>query len=155
MIRRTAVATTTLIGALAFFLSFSQVSNLAARGGYGHWQSLAWPVIVDGLVVVAELAVFTTVSGRVYAWVVLIGATGVSGAANIAHAYVTPTELPFAVTGPMAAVPSIVLLVATHLTVKLTRTQPPAPAPTAGGLLTAALTRPRAGADWAITGAQP
>lgn len=167
MTRRIAVAVTTLIGGLAFYLSFVTVTDLAHRAGYHPEQAWAWPVIVDGLIVVAELAVFAQ-RGRLYAWVVLVGATGVSGAANIVHAAVTPTELSLWITGPMAAMPSVALLVATHLTVTLTQRATPTPEPPAathppGAVLTEMLkhphthqpTRPRLGADWAITGGRP
>ena len=54
----TAVSGTVFIAAGAFWLSFTALVDLAARSGVGAGQAWAWPLIVDGIIVVATVAVF-------------------------------------------------------------------------------------------------
>ena len=53
----TAVAGTVFIAVGAFWLSFTSLADLAARSGIGDGQAWAWPLIVDGVIVVSTVAV--------------------------------------------------------------------------------------------------
>jgi len=54
---RTAVAGTVFIAIGTFWLSFTALADLAARSGIGTGQAWARPLIVDGIIVVATVAV--------------------------------------------------------------------------------------------------
>ena len=54
---RTAVAGTVFIAIGALWLSFTALADLAACAGIGTGQAWAWPLIVDGIIVVATVAV--------------------------------------------------------------------------------------------------
>jgi hypothetical protein len=114
------------IGLDAFWLSFTALTNLAGLAGFPVGEAWMWPLIVDGMIVVATISVVAlSPHGRraiSYPWALLIAGTTVSVAANIAHAWVS-TDV--SVSKPLAAcvsvVPPIVLLASTHLSVELTR----------------------------------
>ena len=125
----TAAAGTVFIAAGAFWLSFTALADLAARSGIGTAQSWAWPLIVDGIIVVATVAVVALGGQRSawYPWTLLIGGALVSVTANAIHAVVAAdVDVPGVLAAAVAAVPPVVLLAITHLTVVLTR---PAAAP--------------------------
>ncbi|MGO1183959.1 MAG: DUF2637 domain-containing protein [Micrococcaceae bacterium] len=127
----TAVSGTVFIAAGAFWLSFTSLADLAARSGIGAGQAWAWPLIVDGIIVVATVAVVALAGQRSawYPWALLIGGALVSVTANALHAVVAAdADVPGVLAASVAAVPPVVLLAITHLTVILTRTTP-APAP--------------------------
>ncbi|MCT1802755.1 helix-turn-helix domain-containing protein [Kocuria carniphila] len=122
----TAVAGTVFIAAGAFWLSFTALADLAARSGVGGSQAWAWPLIVDGIVVVATVAVVALAGQRSawYPWTLLIGGAAVSVTANALHAVVAAdADVPGVLAAAVAAVPPVVLLAITHLTVILTRPQ--------------------------------
>lgn len=126
----TAVAGTVFIAAGAFWLSFTALADLAARSGIGEEQAWAWPLIVDGIIVVATVAVVALAGQRSawYPWALLVGGAAVSVTANAIHAVVAAdADVPGVLAASVAAVPPVVLLAITHLTVILTR-----PLPTAG-----------------------
>lgn len=130
----TAVSGTVFIAAGAFWLSFTALADLAARSGVGAGQAWAWPLIVDGIIVVATVAVVALAGQKTawYPWVLLIGGAAVSVTANAIHAVVAAdADVPGVLAASVAAVPPVVLLAITHLTVILTR-----PLPTATGPLT-------------------
>ena len=121
----TAVAGTVFIAAGAFWLSFTSLADLAARSGIGAGQAWAWPLIVDGIIVVATVAVVALAGQRSawYPWALLVGGALVSVTANAIHAVVAAdADVPRMLAASVAAVPPIVLLAITHLTVILTRT---------------------------------
>lgn len=66
----TAVAGTVFIAAGAFWLSFTSLADLARRSGIGAGQAWAWPLIVDGIIVVATVAV-VALAGTRTSWVSL------------------------------------------------------------------------------------
>ncbi|AFF28332.1 excisionase [Mycobacterium phage Twister] len=110
---RIATSGTIAVGALAFSLSFTALSELAADNGVAH----AWmvPLVIDGGVIVATTAT-VALRSQWYPWTLLILGTLVSVAGNVAHA------------GPhgviamvIAAIPPLWLLASTHLTVLLYR----------------------------------
>jgi hypothetical protein len=126
----TAVAGTVFIAAGAFWLSFTSLADLARRSGIGAGQAWAWPLIVDGIIVVATVAVVALAGTRAswYPWALLIGGASVSVTANAIHAVIAAdADVPSILAGAVAAVPPVVLLAITHLTVILTR--PPEPSP--------------------------
>ena len=120
----TATAGTVLIAGLAFWLSFTALTNLAQRSGVAQRQAWAWPLIVDGLIVVATVAVVALDRKRAawYPWLLLMAGTAVSVTANALHATVAADpSVPGLLAGCVAAVPPLVLLASTHLTVVLVR----------------------------------
>ncbi|MGA4508292.1 DUF2637 domain-containing protein [Propionibacteriaceae bacterium G1746] len=120
----TAASGTVLIGAGAFWLSFTALADLAVRSGIGGGQAWIWPLLVDGLIVVATVAVVALDGHRTawYPWALLIGGALVSVIANAAHALVTAeASVPGLLAATVAAVPPLVLLASTHLTVVLIR----------------------------------
>lgn len=130
-----AVIGTLTIGAGAFWLSFTALADLARLAGIATGQAWAWAVIVDGVIVVSTVAVVALhPAGRravAYPWLLLAAAAGVSVVANVLHAIVAAsTGVPQAVAGAIAAVPPLVLLAMTHLTVVVARhARRPASAP--------------------------
>ena len=120
----TAVAGTVFIAAGAFWLSFTALADLARRSGVDARQAWAWPLIVDGIIVVATVSVVALAGQRDgwYPWLLLMAGAAVSVAANAIHAVVAAdADVPAALAGAVAAVPPLVLLAITHLTVVLTR----------------------------------
>jgi hypothetical protein len=127
----TAVAGTVLIAAGAFWLSFTALADLARRSGVDAAQAWAWPVIVDGLIVVSTVAVVALAGQRAawYPWVLLGGGAVISVTANALHAIVAAdADVPGVLAASVAAVPPLVLLASTHLTVVLVRSGTTEPA---------------------------
>lgn len=127
---QTAVAGTVFIAAGAFWLSYTALADLARRSGIGAGQAWAWPLIVDGIIVVATVAVVALAGQRAawYPWTLLAGGAAASVTANAIHAILTAdTDVPPVLAASVAAVPPVVLLAITHLTVILTRTPQPEP----------------------------
>ncbi len=126
----TAVVGTVLIAAGAFWLSFTALGDLARRSGVEVGQAWAWPVIVDGLIVVATVAVVALAGQRAawYPWALLAGGALISVTANALHAVVAAdADVPGVLAACVAAVPPLVLLASTHLTVVLVRSRPSEP----------------------------
>lgn len=119
----TAVAGTVFIACGAFWLSFTSLADLARRSGIDVDEAWAWPLIVDGIIVVATVAVVALAGSRAawYPWVLLAGGALVSVTANALHAVVAAdATVPGVLAACVAAVPPVVLLAITHLTVILT-----------------------------------
>lgn len=128
----TAASGTVLIGAGAFWLSFTALADLAVRSGIGGGQAWIWPLLVDGLIVVATVSVVALDGRRAagYPWALLIAGALMSVTANAAHALVTAeASVPGLLAATVAAVPPLVLLASTHLTVVLIRSTRTATAP--------------------------
>lgn len=141
----TSVVGTVFIAAGAFWLSFTALADLARRAGIGAGQAWAWPLIVDGVIVVSTVAVVALAGERAawYPWTLLIGGAAVSVTANALHAIVAAdADVPAGLAAAVAAVPPVVLLASTHLTVVLVRTttQPATEATGESVALEAALT---------------
>lgn len=123
----TAVSGTVLIAAGAFWLSFTSLADLARRSGIAPEQAWAWPLIVDGIIVVATVAVVALSlpaqpRATWYPWLPLAAGAAVSVATNALHAVIAAdASVPAAVAAVVASVPPVVLLAVTHLTVHLTR----------------------------------
>jgi hypothetical protein len=123
----TAIAGTVFIAAGAFWLSFTALADLAERSGVGQGQAWAWPLIVDGIIVVSTVAVVALAGQRSawYPWTLLAAGAVVSVTANAIHAVVAAdADVPGVLAASVAAVPPLVLLAITHLTVILTRPLP-------------------------------
>lgn len=123
----TAVAATVVIAVGAFVLSFAALTDLAQRSGIDHSLAWIWPIIVDGMIVAATVAI-VALNGHdrrsmVYPWTLLFFGAIVSTAANSAHAILTvgqmQSEIPPVVSALVAAMPPVVLLAITHLTVHM------------------------------------
>lgn len=120
----TAVAGTVFIAIGAFWLSFTALADLAHRSGIAANQAWAWPLIVDGIIIVGTVSVVALAGGREawYPWMLLIAGAAVSVAANAIHAVVAAdADVPPVLAASVAAVPPLVLLAITHLTVVLTQ----------------------------------
>jgi hypothetical protein len=120
----TGIAGTVFIAALAFWLSFTALTHLAMRAGIAEGQAWAWPLIVDGIIVVATVSVVAMArrKGSWYPWLLLVLGAAVSVTANSIHAALPAgANLPPVLAAAVSAVPPIVLLAITHLTVVLTR----------------------------------
>ncbi|GAA4374993.1 DUF2637 domain-containing protein [Agromyces bauzanensis] len=120
----TAVIGTIFIAAGAFWLSFTSLSDLARRSGFDPAQAWVWPLIVDGIIVVATVAAVALARSRVawYPWMLLIAGAAISVAANAIHAIVADSiEVPLFLAASVSAVPPLVLLAITHLTSVLMR----------------------------------
>ncbi|WP_282836735.1 DUF2637 domain-containing protein [Microbacterium flavum] len=126
----TAITGTVFIAAGAFWLSFTALTDLARRSGIDAGQAWAWPLIVDGIIVVATVAVVALANQRRptwYPWTLLAAGAVVSVTANAIHAIIAAdADVPPVLAASVAAIPPLVLLSITHLTVILTRpTQTP------------------------------
>lgn len=126
-----AIAGTVAIASGAFYLSFASLTHLAELAGLTPERAWVWPLLVDGMIVVATVAV-TTLHGRrsAYAWVLLAGGGAVSILANAVHAALTaPADVPVTIAVLVASTPPLVLVASTHLTVQLRRAVPARAAP--------------------------
>ncbi len=121
----TAITGTVFIAAGAFWLSFTALADLARRSGIDAGQAWAWPLIVDGIIVVATVAVVALAGQQRptwYPWTLLAAGAVVSVTANAIHAIIAAdTDVPSVLAASVAAIPPLVLLAITHLTVILTR----------------------------------
>lgn len=155
------ISSTVLIAVGAFVLSFASLTDLAARSGIDANLAWIWPIIVDGLIVAATVAI-VALAGHdrktlAYPWALLALGAVVSTAANAVHAIVSVNQVsggvPPVVSAIMAAMPPVVLLAITHLTVLLVQKAAPAPAPKKKSTKVPAATRKAAPA--AIEAAAP
>jgi hypothetical protein len=132
----TGIAATVVIAAGAFVLSFSALTDLSVRAGINPALAWMWPIIVDGMIVAATVAI-VALAGRgareqAYPWVLLFFGAIVSTAANSVHAVLAVRaengNVPVVVSALVAAMPPVVLLAITHLTVILVQNARPAAA---------------------------
>ncbi|MBO1268573.1 DUF2637 domain-containing protein [Arthrobacter cavernae] len=123
----TAVGTTVLIAVGAFILSFAALTDLAQRSGIDTQLAWIWPIIVDGMIVASTVAI-VALNGHsrramIYPWTLLFFGAIVSTAANSVHAILTVdtirSGIPPVVSALVAAMPPVVLLAITHLTVHM------------------------------------
>lgn len=121
-----AILGTVFIGVGAFWLSFRALSDLAVRAGVSGDQGWVWAAIVDGVIVTSTVAAVALDGAgwraTWFAWLLLALSAGVSVVANVVHALVSGREgLAPVLVGSIAAVPPLVLLAMTHLTVVVVR----------------------------------
>ena len=105
-----------VIGALSFWLSYIALTALARDAGFGIAEGYAWPVIVDGVVVVSTVALFA--SRDRFALFLLICGAAVSLAGNGIHAW-TLTHSWVAVAA--FEIPPLALLAVSHLSMRLAK----------------------------------
>lgn len=124
-----AVLITLVIAVGAFMLSFAALADLAAKAGQPPELAWIWPVIVDGSILQATVAVVALAArddaggSRRFFWSVLAAAAAVSIAGNALHAAVSDTRvLGTAVAAVVATIAPISLLAATHGLALLVRT---------------------------------
>jgi hypothetical protein len=137
--RSAAVVITASIGVASFVLSFAALRDLAARAGIPEQLAWLWPLIVDGTILQATMAVVVLAGyqdqahSRRYFWTVLTCAAAVSVGANALHA-VMPAGAPMEpwLAAAIAVVAPVSLLAATHGLSLLSRIPGPAEAGGAG-----------------------
>ncbi|MEV0854618.1 DUF2637 domain-containing protein [Nocardia fluminea] len=109
------------IGAAAFVLSFAALQDLAIMGGTPRGLAWLFPVIVDGTIIQATMAVIALPSKSAehkwFSWI-LVGGAAVSVSSNSVHAYLTGHSWGGAL---LAAIPPLALLIDTHGLVLLRR----------------------------------
>lgn len=118
---RTSVVGTGMLAVGGFVLSFAALRDLAVRVGMPADLGWIWPLLIDGMIVEATLAVVALAqrgSRRAvwYAWFLLAAGAVVSVGSNSVHAMLTGHGWAGAAA---ASVPPVVLLATTHLTVLL------------------------------------
>lgn len=119
--RVAAVAITMGIGIASFVLSFTALADLAARAGIPERLAWLWPLIVDGTILQATMAVVALAGlegqkrNRRYFWIVLSASAAVSVVANGWHA-VIPDAAPLSpwLAAAIAVVAPVSLLASTH-----------------------------------------
>ncbi len=119
--RVAAVLITVGIGAASFVLSFAALRDLAARAGIPRQLAWLWPMIVDGTILQATMAVVALAGhgdqerSRRYFWIVLSSSAAVSVGANALHA-VIPGSSPLSpwLAAAIAVVAPVSLLATTH-----------------------------------------
>jgi hypothetical protein len=138
--RCAAVWLTVGIAAVSFVLSFTSLRDLAAMSAWPGWPSWLWPLIIDGTIILATLAIVALAPypdqawNRVFLWAVLGAAALVSVGGNSLHAWLaTPHLVGWMRIGSagLACVPPVALLATTHILAILWRFNPaPPPDPT-------------------------
>lgn len=134
--RTAAVWVTVGIAAISFVLSFTSLRNLAAMSAWPGWPSWLWPLILDGLIILATLGIVSFAPyreqfwNRVFLWAVLGGAALVSVGGNALHAWLFTGQLAawmrWGAAG-LACVPPVALLATTHILGILWRFDPVPP----------------------------
>jgi hypothetical protein len=132
--RVAAVLITLVIGAASFVLSFSSLWDLAARSAWPARLAWLWPVIVDGTIILATMAIVALASNRHqrgnrrFFWAVLCAAAVVSVSGNAVHAVIPGTAplVPW-LSALIACVPPVALLATTHTLAILWRLRPEKP----------------------------
>ncbi|MGW5440841.1 DUF2637 domain-containing protein [Nocardia asteroides] len=124
--RWSAVVIVVAIGAAAFVLSFAALRDLAVRAHTPAHLAWLFPVIVDGTIIQATIAVLALADSaeRTFFTRVLIAGATVSIGGNIAHALVSGHGILAAI---LAVIAPAALLVDTHGLAVLLRTREPAP----------------------------
>lgn len=133
--RTAAVLITVVIGAASFALSFASLQDLAARSTWPAKLAWLWPVIVDGTIVLATMAIVALAAyreqrrNRRFFWAVLGLAALASVSGNAVHATL-PHTAPLApwLSATIACVPPVALLATTHTLAILWRFRPYVPA---------------------------
>jgi hypothetical protein len=119
--RVAAVLITVGIGAASFVLSFAALRDLAARAAIPGRLAWLWPMIVDGTILQATMAVVALAGhrdqerSRRYFWIVLSSSAAVSVGANALHAAI-PGSVPLSpwLAAAIAVVAPVSLLATTH-----------------------------------------
>ena len=126
-----AVLITVVIAGASFALSFASLYDLAGRSLWPDRIAWLWPVIVDGTIVLATMAIVALAAypahrgDRRFFWAVLSSAALISVSGNAVHAVPDPTARlgPWLSAG-IACVPPVALLASTHSLAILWRFRP-------------------------------
>lgn len=112
------IASTVIVNLCAFTMSLVALTDLATANGVPSWQGWMLPVLLEGLVLAATAGT-ATLKGWVslYAWALMILSSATSGAGNVVHAQLNGGTV---VAMVIAGIPSLWLLLSTHLTMILT-----------------------------------
>lgn len=130
--RFAAVSITAVIGVASFVLSFASLTDLAIRAGYPHNLAPLWPIIVDGTILSATMAVLALgaygaqqrANRRFFWWVLALAALASIGS-NALHAITEPgTELAPWLKAAIGVVPPVSLLATAHGAAILSRVRP-------------------------------
>ena len=116
------IAAGTVIGVIAFVLSFDALRLVFVSCGINPWLSWGGPVCVDGTILLCTWATWgfrkAHIRGAWYPWLGLVLFSGFSIAGNALHAVLsTGVTLPAWVPPLIMSIPPIALLYATHLIV--------------------------------------
>ncbi len=116
------IAAGTVIGVIAFVLSFDALRLVFVACGINPWLSWGGPVCVDGTILLCTWATWgfrkAHIRGAWYPWLGLVLFSGFSIAGNALHAMLgTGVTLPAWVPPLIMSIPPIALLYATHLIV--------------------------------------
>lgn len=119
--RSAAVLITVGIGIASFVLSFTALADLATRAGIPEHLAWLWPLIVDGTILQATMAVVALAghdgqaANRRYFWIVLSSSASVSVLGNGWHA-ILPSSAPLSpwLGASIAVVAPVSLLASTH-----------------------------------------
>ncbi|WP_328411240.1 DUF2637 domain-containing protein [Nocardia sp. NBC_00403] len=124
--RWSAVLVVVVIGVAAFVLSFAALEDLAKKAHTPERLAWLFPVIVDGTIIQATIAVLALADsdGRKWFERVLVAGAAVSIGGNIAHALVSGHGVGAAV---LAVIAPAALLIDTHGLAVLLRTHRPVP----------------------------
>ena len=134
--RRAAVCLTVGIATVSFVLSFTSLRELAAMSAWPGWPSWLWPLIIDGLIILATLGIVALAPyrdqfwNRVFLWGALAGAALVSVGGNGLHAWLSTADLVSWMrwgSAGLACVPPGALLLTTHIAAILWRFNPAPP----------------------------
>jgi uncharacterized membrane protein YidH (DUF202 family) len=135
--RAAAVLITVCIGVASFVLSFAALRDLASRAGIPERLAWLWPLIVDGTILQATMAVVALAGhrdqerSRQYFWIVLSLSAAVSVGANALHAVIPGSAaLSPWLAAAIAVVAPVSLLASTHGLSLLIRVSRPADAVT-------------------------
>jgi hypothetical protein len=152
--RGAALVITVMIGVGSFAMSFAALRDLAVRAGSPPRLAWVWPLIVDGAILMATVAIVALVSftgdrrGRRFFWWVLVCSAAVSVGGNGLHA-ILPRAVPLSpwLAAGIAVVPPAMLLAATHGLAVLSRVGAAAGAQCTTGDEAAGDSHPRAPGD--------
>ena len=119
--RGAAVVITAAIGVGSFYLSWASLSDLAARVSVSAHAAWVWPLIVDGAILMATMAIVALApyadqrGARGFFWLVLAGAAAVTIVCNALHAVMfRPAGVNPFLAAAIAVVPPIMLLLSAH-----------------------------------------
>jgi len=122
-VERAATAGVVALATGSFALSYDALRQLAVANQVPKPLAWIWPLIVDGFIITASLAILHAVQrGRTarYPWALLVSFSGLSVAFNVLHAP------PTAIARLVAAVPPLALVLSFELLMRQLRAQSPA-----------------------------
>jgi hypothetical protein len=131
--RTAAVWLTVGIATVSFVLSFTSLRNLAAMSAWPGWPSWLWPLILDGLIILATSGIVALAPyrdqfwNRVFLWAVLGVAALVSVGGNGLHAWLSTAQVVSWMrwgSAGLACIPPVGLLATTHILGTLWRFDP-------------------------------